>query len=153
MVPEEGKKGLIHPRLTGIEATDSPLTEASWGAVLICSPLSSAMGAPLLQLPLGLSCCLPVSMFFFFFPSQSRATSGPCSMIYHLSPSIPLWQTFPQTQTVCSAHCQDNTHILAKGTSDTGSCGQTPWCRWEGIRRDSRARLGAGGAACCRLLS
>lgn len=68
--PEEGKKGLIQPPFTGTEVTDSPsLTEASWGAVLLRSPLSSAMGAPLLQPPLDLSCACQCQRFFF--PSQS----------------------------------------------------------------------------------
>lgn len=83
--------------------------------------------APVAPVPFCCSALQTVPMPRFFprasanAPSQSRATSGPCLMSHRLSPSIPLWQTSPQTQTVCSAHCQDNTHTLAKGTSDNGT--------------------------------
>lgn len=82
--------------------------------------------APAASVPLCRSVLRPVPMPKFFPRAsanalpQSGATSGPCLMSHRLSPSIPLWPTGPQTQTVCSAHCQGNTHTLAKGTSDNG---------------------------------
>lgn len=98
--------------------------------------------APLLQLPFHLSGYRTAPVYCL---SQGWVVSGLGSVC--LSPSTPPRLALLQTQAVRSAHCQDSTHTLGKGTSDNGIRGQTPVLllerSGEGYQSTVRSRRGS----------
>lgn len=88
-------------------------------------------GVALVQLPLDLSCY----QCFLCFPELGNlwpSFTVPRSLSQHSSPASP-----PTNTGSVFCPCQDNTHTLAKGTSDNGCMANPQGYRWEGLRRDS----------------